>query len=142
MWGPRAPDCCLAIGHFIREHQMGSFQRALRILTVSGTLLTAGACNGVLGNILGGLGGGTQQQQPQSGQISGTVRSVDPNNQRINIQDNSSGQSYWVQYDNSPQVTNRSQHTRPTAIRKNHNVTARIQNNGNNNYYTDYVQIN
>ena len=121
---------------------MGSFQRALRILTVSGTLLTAGACNGVLGNILGGLGGGTQQQQPQSGQISGIVRSVDPNNQRINIQDNSSGQSYWVQYDNRTQVTYRSQSYPASAIRQNDNVTARIQNNGNNNYYTDYVQIN
>ena len=121
---------------------MRSLQRALGILTVSGALLTAGACNGVLGNILGGLGGGTQQQQPQSGQISGIVRSVDPNNQRINIQDNSSGQSYWVQYDNRTQVTYRSQSYPASAIRQNDNVTARIQNNGNNNYYTDYVQIN
>jgi hypothetical protein len=122
---------------------MGRFQRTLRILTVSGALLTVGACNGGLGNILGGvLGGGTQQQQPQSGQINGIVRSVDPQNQRINVQDNSSGQSYWVQYDNRTQVVYRNQSYPANAIRQNDNVTARIQNTGNNNYYTDYVQIN
>src|SRR5665647_300498 len=84
--------------------QMGGFQRTLRILTVSGALLTVGACNGGLGNILGGVLGGGTQQQPQSGQINGIVRSVDPQNQRINVQDNSSGQRYWVQYDNRTQV--------------------------------------
>lgn len=122
---------------------MGSFQRAIRILGVSGTLLTAGACNGGLGGILGSvLGGGTQQQQPQSGQINGVVRSTDAQNQRINVQDNSSGQSYWVQYDNRTQVVYRNQSYPATAIRQNDNVSLRIQTNGNNNYYTDYIQIN
>jgi hypothetical protein len=120
---------------------MGSFQRAVRILTVSGALLTASACNGGLGNILGGvLGGGTQQ--PQSGQLNGTVRTVDTRNQQINIQDNSSGQSYWVQYDNRTQVVYRNQSYPANSIRQNDNVTARIQSNGNNGYYTDYIQIN
>lgn len=122
---------------------MGTFQRAMRILGVSGALLTAGACNGGLGGILGSvLGGGTQQQQPQSGQLTGVVRSTDAQNQRINVQDNSSGQSYWVQYDNRTQVVYRNQSYPATAIRQNDNVTMRIQTNGNNNYYTDYVQIN
>jgi hypothetical protein len=121
---------------------MGNIQRAVRVLALGGALLTVGACNGVLGNILGGLGGTQQQQGPQSGQISGVVGSVDPNNQRINIQDNSSGQSYWVQYDNRTQVLYRNQSYPASAIRQGDNVTARIQNTGNNNYYTDYVQIN
>jgi len=99
------------------------------------------ACNGALSNILGGLGGNTQQQ-PQSGQINGVVRSVDPNNQRINIQDNSSGQSYWVQYDNRTQVVYRGQAYPANSIRQNDNVSVTIQNNGNNNYYASYVQIN
>jgi hypothetical protein len=119
---------------------MGSVQRAVRILTLTGALLTASAC-GSLSNILGGLGGGTQQQ-PQSGQINGVVRSVDPNNQRINIQDNSSGQSYWVQYDNRTQVVYRGQAYPANSIRQNDNVSVTIQNNGNNNYYASYVQIN
>jgi hypothetical protein len=120
---------------------MVSVQRVARILTLSGALLTAGGCNGALSNILGGLGGGTQQQ-PQSGQINGIVRGVDLNNQRINIQDNSSGQSYWVQYDNRTQVSYRNQSYPANAIRQGDNVSATIQNNGNNNYYASYVQIN
>ncbi len=120
---------------------MGAFQRTLRILTVSGALLTVGACNGGLGNILGGvLGGGAQQ--PTSGQLQGIVRGVDARNAQINVQDNGSGQSYWIRYDNRTQVVYRNQAYPPTAIRQGDNVTARIQNTGNNAYYSDYIQIN
>lgn len=120
---------------------MGTFQRTLRILTVSGALLTVGACNGGLGSILGSvLGGGTQQ--PTSGQLNGIVRGVDARNQQINVQDNGSGQSYWVQYDNRTQVVYRNQTYPATSIRQGDNVTARIQSNGNNAYYSDYIQIN
>ena len=118
---------------------MGSVQRVVRILTFTTALLTASAC-GSLSNILGGMGG--TQQQPQSGQINGIVRSVDPNNQRINVQDNSSGQSYWVQYDNRTQVVYRGQGYPANSIRQNDNVSVTIQNNGNNNYYASYVRIN
>ncbi|MGZ3333438.1 MAG: hypothetical protein ACXU9O_15950 [Gemmatimonadaceae bacterium] len=118
---------------------MGSIQRVARILTLTGALFTAGAC-GTLSNILGGIGG--TQQQPQSGQINGTVRSVDPNNQRINVQDNSNGQSYWIQYDNRTQVVYRGQSYPANSIRQGDNVSVTIQNNGNNNYYASYVQIN
>jgi hypothetical protein len=118
---------------------MRSLQRALGILTVTGALLTAGACNG-LGGILGGLGG--TQPVNQSGQINGTVRTVDPRNSQVSIQDNSSGQSYWVQYDNRTQVTYRGQNYPATAIRQGDNVTATVQNNGNNAYYANYIQIN
>lgn len=112
----------------------------MRILTVSGALLTVGACNG---GLLGGIfGGGNQAQGIQSGQINGTVNGVDPRNQRISVQDNSSGQTYWVQYDNRTQVVYRNQNYPATSIRQGDNVTARIRNNGNNNYYADYVQIN
>ncbi len=121
---------------------MGTLQRTLRILTVSGALLTVGACNGGLGNILGGVLGGGSQQQQQSGQLQGVVRGVDARNQQINVQDNNSGQSYWVQYDNRTQVVYRNQSYPPTSIRQGDNVTARIQNNGNNAYYADYIQIN
>lgn len=121
---------------------MASIQRALRILTVSGALLTVGACNGSLGNILGNVLGGGQQPQNQSGQLNGTVRGVDPNNQQINIQDNSNGQTFWVQYDNRTQVVYRNQSYPATAIRQGDNVTANVQSTGNNSYYTSYVQIN
>ena len=117
---------------------MRTIQRSLGILAASAALLTAGACQGsLLGNILGG----GQQQQAQSGQLYGVVRSVDIRNQRIDIQDNSSGQTYWVQYDNRTQVVYRNQTLPPSSIRQGDTVNARVQNNGNNTYYTDYVQV-
>jgi hypothetical protein len=120
---------------------MATIHKTLRILVASGAILTFGACNGGLGGVLGSvLGGGTQQTQ--SGQINGVVRSLDTQSQQINIQDNSSGQSYWVQYDNRTQVVYRNQVLAPTSLRQGDNVSARIQANGNNSYYTDYVQVN
>lgn len=117
---------------------MGSLLRALRVCALSGAILAAGACNGGLGNILGGMGG----QQNQTMQINGTVRGLDSRNSQVNIQDNSNGQTYWVQYDNRTQVVYRNQNYPATAIRQGDNVTARVQNNGNNAYYADYIQIN
>ena len=121
---------------------MRSIQRALGIITMSGALLTVGAC-GSLGNILGSvMGNGTGTQQGQVAQINGIVRGVDARNQQINIQDNSNGQTYWVQYDNRTQVVYRNQAYPATSIRQGDNVTARVQAVASNSYYTDYVQIN
>jgi outer membrane lipoprotein SlyB len=104
---------------------------------VGGALLTAGACNGgLLGNI---LGGGTPQQT--SGQVYGNVIATDPRNSRIEVRDNSNNQTFWVQYDNRTQVVYRNQSVPPTSIRQGDNVTVQVQNNGNNYYYTNYVQI-
>lgn len=115
---------------------MRGFQRAAGILTVSAALLTAGACNsGLLGNI---LGGGSQQQ---SGQVYANVVSNDIRNQRIEVRDNSNNQAFWVQYDNRTQVVYRNQTVSPASIRQGDNVTLQLQNNGNNSYYTNYVQI-
>jgi hypothetical protein len=109
---------------------------------MSGALLTVGACNGTLGNVLGSVLGNGTQQQGQTAQINGTVRGLDTRTQQINIQDSSTGQSYWVQYDNRTQVVYRNQAYPPTSIRQGDNVTARIQVVASNSYYTDYVQIN
>jgi len=122
---------------------MRGFKRALGILTVSGALLTVDACNGGLGGMLGSvLGNGNGTQQGQQTQINGTVRGIDARNNQVNIQDNSNGQSLWVQYDGRTQVVYRNQNYPPTSIRQGDNVTARIVSNGNNSYYSDYIQIN
>jgi hypothetical protein len=122
---------------------MRGFKRSLGILTVSGALLTVGACNGGLGGMLGSvLGNGNGTQQGQQTQINGTVRGIDARNNQVNIQDNSNGQSLWVQYDGRTQVVYRNQNYPPTSIRQGDNVTARIVSNGNNSYYSDYIQIN
>lgn len=98
--------------------------------------VSIGACaNGQLGNILGGVLGGTDQ----SGQLSGTIRGVDQRSQLISIQ-STNGQTVPVSYDNQTQVVYQNQNYSPTALESGDQVTARIQTSGNS-YYTDYVQV-
>ena len=112
-------------------------QRIQRGAAAALMIASLGACAGnSLGNILGGvLGGGGAQ----SGQLAGTVRSVDTRSQQIAIQQ-SNGQTVGVNYDNQTQVVYQNQNYPATALESGDQVTARIQANGNS-YYTDYVQV-
>jgi hypothetical protein len=112
-------------------------QRIQRGAAAALMIATLGACAGnSLGNILGSvLGGGGAQ----SGQLAGTVRSVDTRSQQIAIQQ-SNGQTIGVNYDNQTQVVYQNQNYPATALENGDQVTARIQANGNS-YYTDYVQV-
>jgi hypothetical protein len=112
-------------------------QRIQRGAAAALMIASLGACAGnSLGNILGGvLGGGNAQ----SGQLAGTVRSVDTRSQLIAIQQ-SNGQTIGVNYDNQTQVVYQNQNYPATALENGDQVTARIQANGNS-YYTDYVQV-
>jgi len=118
---------------------MKIIQRIQRLSAAAAIVAFAGACAGnSLGNVLGSvLGGGSQNAQ--SGQLSGTIRSVDTRSQQIAIQQ-SNGQTVPVYYDNQTQVVFQNQSYPPTSLENGDRVTARIQANGNN-YYTDYVQV-
>jgi outer membrane lipoprotein SlyB len=118
---------------------MTIIQRIQRLSAAAAIIAFAGACAGnSLGNVLGSvLGGGSQDAQ--SGQLSGTIRSVDSRSQQIAIQQ-SNGQTVPVYYDNQTQVVFQNQNYPPTSLENGDRVTARIQANGNN-YYTDYVQV-
>ena len=118
---------------------MTTIQRIQRLSATAAIIAFAGACAGnSLGNVLGSvLGGGSQNAQ--SGQLSGTIRSVDTRSQQIAIQQ-SNGQTVPVYYDNQTQVVYQNQNYSPTSLENGDRVTARIQANGNN-YYTDYVQV-
>jgi len=118
---------------------MKIIQRIQRLSAAAAIVAFAGACAGnSLGNVLGSvLGGGSQNAQ--SGQLSGTIRSVDTRSQQIAIQQ-SNGQTVPVYYDNQTQVVYQNQNYSPTSLENGDRVTARIQANGNN-YYTDYVQV-
>jgi hypothetical protein len=113
-------------------------QRIQRGAAAALMVASLGACAGnSLGNILGGvLGGGGNSQ---SGQVAGTIRSVDTRSQQIAIQQ-SNGQTVGVNYDNQTQVVYQNQNYPATALENGDQVTARIQANGNT-YYTDYVQV-
>ena len=118
---------------------MKIIQRIQRLSAAAAIVAFAGACAGnSLGNVLGSvLGGGSQNAQ--SGQLSGTIRSVDTRSPQIAIQQ-SNGQTVPVYYDNQTQVVFQNQSYPPTSLENGDRVTARIQANGNN-YYTDYVQV-
>ena len=94
------------------------------------------ACSSTLGNVLGSvLGGGGQQQQ--SGQVSGTIRSV--NNQQITIQQQN-GQSVALLYDSQTQVVYQNQRYAVNNLEYGDRVTASVRQ-VQSGYYTDYVQV-
>jgi len=111
--------------------------RRLAGLSAAAVLIAAtGACSSGLGNVLGSvLGGGGQQQQ--SGQVSGTIRSV--NNQQITIQQQN-GQSVALSYDNETQVVYQNQRYAVNNLEYGDRVTATVRQ-AQNGYYTDYVQV-
>jgi len=117
---------------------MTQLRGATRIATVMVIIAATGACSSGLGNVLGSvLGGGGQQQQ--SGQLTGTIRAVNANNQQITIQQ-SNGQSVEVSYDNQTQVVYQNQRYSVSSLEYGDRVTASVRQ-ARNGYYTDYVQV-
>ena len=114
---------------------MTVLQRAARTTAVALTLIATSACaNSGLGNILGSvLGGGGNE-------LAGTIQGVDTRNQQIGIIQ-SNGQSVGVRYDNNTRVIYQNQNYPVTALENGDQVVARIQDNGNGNYYTDSIQV-
>jgi len=100
-------------------------------------LATLGACSqaGSLGNVLGSVLGGGQQNQ-----VSGIVQGVDTRNQQIGLQQ-SNGQTVAIAYDNQTQVVYNNQKYPVTSLDRGDQVTARIQSANNGAYYTDLVQV-
>ena len=108
----------------------------MRRSAVAALMVAATACAGNLGNVLGGVLGGSGVG---GNQLSGTIRGVDTRYQQISIQ-TSNGQTIPVSYDNQTQVVYQNQNYPPTSLEYGDQVTARVQANGNN-YYTDYIQV-
>jgi hypothetical protein len=104
-------------------------------------LLVLGACSqaGTLGNVLGSVLGGGQQQQ-QGNQVSGTIAGVDTRSQQIGLQQ-SNGQTVGILYDNQTQVVFQNKSYPVTSLERGDQVTLRIQNANNGSYYTDLVQV-
>ena len=112
-------------------------QGLIRRGTAALILATLGACSqaGSLGNVLGSVLGGGQQNQ-----VSGIVQGVDTRNQQIGLQQ-SNGQTVAIAYDNQTQVVYNNQKYPVTSLDRGDQVTARIQNANNGAYYTDLVQV-
>lgn len=117
---------------------MTSLRRIAGLGAAAVMIAATGACSSGLGNVLGSvLGGGGQQQQ--SGQLTGTIRAVNANNQQITIQQ-SNGQSVAVSYDNQTQVVYQNQRYSVNSLEYGDRVTASVRQ-AQNGYYTDYVQV-
>lgn len=114
---------------------MTVLQRAGRTTAVAFALMAMSACaNSGLGNILGSvLGGGGNE-------LAGTVQGVDTRNQQIGITQ-TNGQTVGVRYDNQTRVIYQNQNYPVTALESGDQVVARIQDQGNGNYYTDSIQV-
>lgn len=109
-------------------------RRGVAILAVAAT----GACSssGGLGNILGSVLGQGQGQ----GQVSGAVQSINTRNQQLSLRQ-SNGQNVTLAYDNQTQVVYQNQNYSVNNLEYGDQVTARIVNSNNNQYYTDLIQV-
>jgi hypothetical protein len=115
---------------------MNNIQRIARGLSIAAATVALGACSqvGNLGGVLGSV------LQPQAAQLAGTVQSVDTRNQQIAIQQ-SNGQNLAVTYDSRTKVVYQNQTFAVTSLEFGDQVVARVQDQGNNVYYTDSVYV-
>jgi hypothetical protein len=117
---------------------MRSLRRLAGLGAATAIIAVTAGCSGTLGNVLGSvLGGGGQAQ---SNQLSGTIRSVNPNNQQITVQQ-SNGQSVALLYDNQTRVVYQNQNYSVAALEFGDRVTVSVRQTQNGAYYTDYVQV-
>ena len=120
---------------------MTRLHRAARVAaTAALAIVAASGCSsaGGLGNVLGSVLGGGQQQ---GSQVSGTVRGIDQRNQQIVLQ-LPDGQQAALFYDNQTSVVFQNQNYPVTSLEAGDRVTARIQSTSTGSgYYTDYVQV-
>jgi hypothetical protein len=100
-------------------------------------VLASAACssNG-LGDVLGGV-----LNAPGAQQVSGNVQGVDTRSEMVFIRQND-GSSLGVRYDSRTEVVYQNRTYSVTSLENGDQVTARIVDNGNGNYYTDYIQVN
>ena len=107
-----------------------------RIATLLLAAALAGCNSGTLGDVLGGVLNAPANQN----QVSGYVQGVDTRSQTlfVRMQD---GSTLSLAYDSRTQVVYQNQVYSPTALENGDQITARIQSNGNNNYYTDRIDV-
>ena len=97
------------------------------------------ACSnaGAIGDVLGGVLGGGQQQAAQA---QGAIRSVDPRSQQISLQ-LTNGQTVALGYDNQTKVVYQNQLYAVTNLESGDQVIMRVRDVGNGTYYTDSIHV-
>ena len=117
---------------------------AQRLARTGFTLLLLGATTacanaGAIGEALGGvLGGG--QQQAQAAQAQGAIRAVDTRTQQLSLQ-LANGQTVALAYDNQTKVVYQNQLYAVSNLEPGDQVLMRVRDVGNGTYYTDSIHV-
>ncbi|HSL69853.1 MAG TPA: hypothetical protein VK864_06395 [Longimicrobiales bacterium] len=114
---------------------MGTLRGGLGAISTALVLTTTAACSGGLGNVFDGVFNAPGEQR------SGTVQGVDTRSQTLFIRE-SDGTIRALQYDNRTRVVYQNQTYAVSSLERGDEVTARVQDTGNDTWYTDYVQVN
>lgn len=114
--------------------------RRTSLSALTACLLLLGACSGLgsLGDILGSIGGGGNQQQ--QGQMQVEVQQIDTNGQRIYIR-TQNGQSGYVRFDSQTQVIYRQQRYPVTALERGDIVVMQVQQISQNEMYATRIDV-
>jgi hypothetical protein len=111
-------------------------KRRVGLSAAGACFVSASVACGSLGNVLGGVLGGS----PQSNQVSGYVEAVNTRTQQLAIQ-TANGERIVLSYDNQTAVVYQNQNYPVTALERGDQVTVRVQSAGSGAYYTDLVQV-
>ena len=97
------------------------------------------ACSnaGAIGDVLGGMLGGGQQQAAQA---QGAIRGVDSRTQQISLQ-LTNGQTVALAYDNQTKVVYQNQLYAVSNLEAGDQVILRVRDTGNGAYYTDSIHV-
>lgn len=114
---------------------MGTLRGGLGAISTALVVTTTAACSGGLGNVFDGVFNAPGEQR------SGTVQGVDTRSQTLFIRE-SDGTIRALQYDNRTRVVYQNQTYAVSSLERGDEVTARVQDTGNDTWYTDYVQVN
>ncbi len=124
---------------------MGNLRQIAVRASGLGLIALSAACaqTGGLGNVLGGILGqpaGNASNAGNVADVSAVVQNVDSRNQTIQVRTDNN-QTANVYYDNRTQVVYNNQGYAVTALERGDVVNMRINQTGNNQYYTDYIQV-
>ena len=114
------------------------FTRSGAVVLMLGAL-AACSNSGAIGDVLGSvLGGG--QQQAQAAQAQGAIRGVDSRSQQISLQ-LTNGQTVALAYDNQTKVVYQNQLYAVSNLEPGDQVVMRVRDAGNGAYYTDSIHV-
>ena len=119
----------------ILRHRLATSSAAILLLFGATACSNSGAIGDVLGSVLGG-----GQQQAQAAQAQGAIRAVDTRSQQISLQ-LTNGQTVALGYDAQTKVVYQNQLYAVSNLEAGDQVLMRVRDAGNGAYYTDSIHV-